>query len=198
MIVTFSSNAEGQQEESFRGLLIQSRLVADDTSPVGVFELEDRRNSRRSFCSPRSVSSLCKWFGCLPSMIVFCNNITRELVFGKNYYYCFAQCHVLCHALPQQCFLKFYRLQSLTGIEIPNSPFHFDGLHRHGALGQSDSGIYCEWCVECSCMDYSVLETASWVSWNLYYNRFAVVQERDMHWANQQSEIIQELGKVNA
>lgn len=58
MIVTFSSTIVGQ-EELFRGLLIQSRLVADDTTPVGVFSLVDNRNTRRSFCSPRSVSSLC-------------------------------------------------------------------------------------------------------------------------------------------
>ena len=72
MIVTFSSNAEGQQQELFRGLLIQSRLVADDTSPVGVFRLLERRgNARRSFCSPRNVSSLflsMKVVWLLPSM----------------------------------------------------------------------------------------------------------------------------------
>ena len=27
---------------------------------------------------------------------------TRELIFDKNYY-CYAQCHVFCHALSQQC-----------------------------------------------------------------------------------------------
>ena len=82
-------------------------------------------------------------------------------------------------------------------MEVPNPPFHFDGLHRHWALDQSDSGICREWYVHCSCMDYAVMKAVSWVSWNLY-NRFAVVQEREVHWANQQSEIIQELGKVNA
>ena len=85
-------------------------------------------------------------------------------------------------------FIKLYRLQSLIGMKIPNPPFHFDGLHRHWALDQSDSGIFL-----CT-LDYAVMETTLWPG----CHRFAVVQEKYIHWANQQSEIIQELGKINA
>ena len=99
---------------------------------------------------------------------------------------------------------KCYRLRLLTGMEIPNPLSPFDGLHHHRAVGQSDSGICHEWCVHCiypgSCMDYTVFwETQLHCGYHgILYNRFAVVQERVVHWANQQSEIIQELGKVNA
>ena len=55
VIVTFSSITD-EQQDLFRGVLIQARSNEDDTHLVGRFRLVDDRNARLSYCSPRNVS----------------------------------------------------------------------------------------------------------------------------------------------
>ena len=43
---------------TFRGFLLQGRLMSDDTTVVGTFTVTDDTNSRLSSCQPAGVSEL--------------------------------------------------------------------------------------------------------------------------------------------
>ena len=54
--ILFAVTVSGVNNEQFRGVLLQGRLAADDTTPAGTFAVTDPL-TRLSSCTPPAVSS---------------------------------------------------------------------------------------------------------------------------------------------
>ena len=112
-----------------------------------------------------------------------------------------------CHALSQQCSPKLNVTDCNYSQEWKSQILYLlsmdcttTGQWANQIQVFVMSGVYIVYTPVVACMDYIVFQETELHCGchGILYNRFAVVQERDVHWANQQSEIIQELGKVNA